>query len=144
MSLLIVWVIDHKLNRTDSLPPHPQVLQIPPVETDLTIRKPAQTPQKTSETSFIVLYSIVYITYLYILSIGALDRWSSPKGVLEIGRTTPKTKTQTHNVFIISRYSSRTTVDKSHMIAAVFVVLVFVLTLFNLDNPHKKAPTSMG
>lgn len=34
----------------------------------------------------------IYITYLYILSIGALDRWSSPKGVLEIGRTTPKTK----------------------------------------------------
>lgn len=32
------------------------------------------------------------ITHLYILSTGALDCLSSPKGVLEAGRTTPSKK----------------------------------------------------
>ena len=92
-------VIDHKTKGTNTLPPHPQVLW----QTDSfgenrpAVRKPTQTQLTPSEMCVIALYSSMFITYLYILSIGALDRLSSPKGVREAGRTTPKKNKKIHN-----------------------------------------------
>lgn len=59
----------------------------PPKQRYHTVRKPVQ--MKTKKGMY---KDFKCITHLYILSTGALDCLSSPKGVLETGRTTPSKK----------------------------------------------------
>lgn len=59
----------------------------PPKQRHHTVRKPVQMKAKTG-----MCKDFKCITHLYILSTGALDCLSSPKGVLEAGRTTPSKK----------------------------------------------------
>lgn len=53
---------------------------------------------------------MMHITYLYILSIGVLERWSSPKGVLDVGRITP---TETDEIQVNTAFQAKTGVIRS-------------------------------
>lgn len=113
------------------------------LQKSLKVKKPARARHPEGEFHSFVLH---YVTYLYILSIAVLDRWSSPKGVLVTGRITPDTPNKhkrekslltSGKRFDFNVSGRKKVLSKSH---DSFFPLFWVFSIFNPDNANKKAP----